>query len=179
MSERTDDTTFRYYDYDAASKDNFSFGEHMYYTTNDAMTPLSQQGETSQAAESAPKQPAPGTGENIVKGKINDPNSPEERLKRLERLEQNTHEKNKQLENRLKEVEPKPFYQPMPDGGGVIHIPPVASIPFGAAAGAVAGGGWGAAGGALLGEVLSKIPIHVSPEYPSEPCPQGPESGTD
>jgi len=40
MSERTDDPTFRYYDYDAASKDNFSFGEHMYYTTNEGHDPV-------------------------------------------------------------------------------------------------------------------------------------------
>lgn len=178
MSERTDDQTFRYYDYDAAQKDNFSFGGHIYYTTNDAMTPLSQQGGTSQAAESAPKQSAPGTGENIVKGKINDPNSPEERLKRLERFEQDNHEKNKQLENRLKEVEPKPFYQPTPDGGGVIHLPNLAGGAIGAGIGAIGGVPY-AIGGALLGGVLSEIPIHVYPEYPSEPYPRGPESGTD
>jgi len=51
MSERTDDPTFKYYDYDAAQNDNFSFGGHMYYTTNDGKMFLAPQGELNQPVE--------------------------------------------------------------------------------------------------------------------------------
>lgn len=144
----------------------------MYYTTNGAMTPQAQQEGTNQATESAPKQPAPGTGDNIVRGKINDPNSPEERLWRLEQLEKEYHEKNKQMEGRLKEVEPKPVIERTVDGY-VLNIPDYVGAAVGGILGAV-GGGLNPAvvgAGALAGSMLEKNPIPLHPQQRDDPQP--------
>jgi hypothetical protein len=117
---------------------------------------------------------------NEVRGEVGDPNSPEERLKTIEQGERANREQNRQLENRVKELEPKPFYESDPEGGGgTIHIPPQVGGIIGAGVGGLAGNVGGAIAGAGIGAYISDIPIHVSPPAPEEPYQWSTEQGVD
>jgi len=125
------------------------------------------------------KESDPATSGTPIRDKIADPNSLEERLKTLERDNKTNWERNQQLENRLKEVEPKPFYEPTPDGGGVIHLPTIPSAVIG---GVIGGLGGPVAGGigAGIGAGASQIPIEIAPvEAEEKPYGWGTEQGTD
>lgn len=128
--------------------------------------------EMREARNQSPESP-PATQQrssNEVRGEVGNPNSPEERLKTMEHDVKAVAERNKQLEQQIKEMNP-PFYEPDGKGGGTIRLPPVGSSVTGSIIGGGIGGPIGGGIGAGIGGILSQAPIHVSPPAPEEPWP--------
>lgn len=138
------------FNYEQAWNGNQNNGQQPGYTLADHEQEVHEARQSGRAAEN------PG-----VYGKVVDPNSPEERIKTLERYER----------ERARLEAPKDIFERTPDGGWVGHTPdplgPIAGGAIGGIGGAMVKGTLGAGllggVGALAGWGLSKVPIYIPP----------------